>query len=60
MCFIGSFAVFIVARPLHLPITSVSIHSRDIFKEQHVFEGVTRLFLRAVSRQSFNIPTPAE
>ena len=38
----------------------VGYHSRDIFKEQHVFEGVTRLFLRAVSRQSFNIPTPAE
>ncbi|MFN3828198.1 MAG: hypothetical protein ACK4NR_11315 [Micavibrio sp.] len=31
-------------------------HSRDIFKEQRVFEGITRLFLRSVSEQAVDLP----
>jgi hypothetical protein len=34
----------------------IGFHSRDIFKEQIIFEGVTRLFLRAVSEESIKIP----
>ncbi len=34
----------------------IGFHSRDIFKEQKIFEGVTRLFLRAVSEESIKIP----
>lgn len=34
----------------------VGFHSRDIFKDQQVFEGTTRLFLRAVSEDSIEVP----
>jgi len=34
----------------------IGFHSRDIFKEQKVFEGTTRLFLRAVSEESITVP----
>lgn len=35
----------------------IGFHSRDIFKEQVIFDGITRLFLRAVSEKSILIPT---
>lgn len=35
----------------------IGYHSRDIFKEQQIFEGVTRLFIRSVSKESMNVPT---
>jgi hypothetical protein len=34
----------------------VGFHSRDIFEGQYVFEGVTRLFLRSVSKEAILIP----
>lgn len=34
----------------------IGFHSRDIFKGQFVHEGTTRLFLRAVSEQSIDVP----
>lgn len=37
----------------------MGFHSRDIFEGQYVFEGVTRLFLRAVSKEAILIPNAA-
>ncbi|WP_156963547.1 hypothetical protein [Muricoccus aerilatus] len=34
----------------------LGFHSRDIFKDQFVFEGATRLFLRAVSKEAVVVP----
>ncbi len=34
----------------------LGFHSRDIFREQRVFEGTTRLFLRAVSEEHIAVP----
>jgi hypothetical protein len=34
----------------------LGFHSRDVFRKQHVFEGITRLMLRGVSREHVDIP----
>jgi|UPI000679C062 hypothetical protein len=34
----------------------IGFHSRDIFREQYIMEGTTRLFLRAVSKDSIDLP----
>lgn len=34
----------------------LGFHSRDIFQEQYVFSGTTRLFLRSVSKQVVSVP----